>query len=156
MIIYWADSREPLTHEQRQNARGLVELVDITPGEVLLLLMTNGRKVVVRDEGDPRAPVAPVPDAGPALEKLELPTRLAARTDYLVERVGEGLLLMDEGTDTIHRLDPESARIWRLCAGIRSLEELMAQLEPGKRGVNPAECRRAVLRMLSKGILVKV
>jgi hypothetical protein len=60
MILFWADTRRPLTHEERQRVRGLVELVDLTPAEVLVLVPGTGRKIVVRAEGDPHAPPRPL------------------------------------------------------------------------------------------------
>jgi hypothetical protein len=61
MVIYWADTRIPLTYAERsQMDQTAIFVVAITPREVLLAL-PGGRKVVVRGVTDETAPKPPAP-----------------------------------------------------------------------------------------------
>lgn len=61
LIIYWADTRRPLTHREMNKIIGSTYIIDITPEEVLLLETETGRKVVIRGSHDPYAPPVPPP-----------------------------------------------------------------------------------------------
>jgi hypothetical protein len=61
LIVYWADTREPLTYAERQAIETSEVLVlGMTPLEVLVQL-AGGRRVVIRGLTDLAAPAAPAP-----------------------------------------------------------------------------------------------
>ena len=65
LIIYWAESREPLTYRERREVEGIAILEAITPAEILLVVPgTERRMVVVRQAGDRHAPKTPTPKKG--------------------------------------------------------------------------------------------
>lgn len=64
LIIYWADTRSPLTHLERRNLELSARVVSLTPREVLLDVRDRdggSRKVVICGLGAPGAPDAPSP-----------------------------------------------------------------------------------------------
>ena len=64
MIIYWADTEIPLTHQERKFLEFNGSIVSLTPLEVLLEVKTSkkeSRMVVVRGVTDPLAPKVPEP-----------------------------------------------------------------------------------------------
>lgn len=61
LILFWADTRELLTFEERNEVEGQdVRVTGCTPREVLLTL-ADGRRVVVRGVLDPDSPLPPRP-----------------------------------------------------------------------------------------------
>jgi len=67
LAIYWSDTNEPLTHEERKALeQELVQIVSCTTRE--LLIEFRGRKVVVRDLKDPLAPPMPPSQNGPLID----------------------------------------------------------------------------------------
>lgn len=56
LVIYWADTYELLSHQERLMVSGSGEVVDITPLEILILDRTTGRKVVIRGITDDHLP----------------------------------------------------------------------------------------------------
>jgi hypothetical protein len=64
LVIYWADTKSPLTHLERKNLELDARVVSLTPREVLLDFRDRqglSRKVVVCGLGAPGAPDAPFP-----------------------------------------------------------------------------------------------
>jgi excinuclease UvrABC helicase subunit UvrB len=59
LVIYWADNRALLTHEERKSLEQRAVAVSITPREILLEM--KGRKVVVVSIVEPTAPGVPSP-----------------------------------------------------------------------------------------------
>lgn len=63
LILYFADTQEPLTHAERKALEDGAVIVSVTTRELLLKL--GGRMVVVRQVGDPHAPAVPAPKVWP-------------------------------------------------------------------------------------------
>ena len=59
LVIYWADTRQCLTHSERRLMEGEAVLVCLTPQEVLIRSDRLKRAVVVRRAGDPHSPAVP-------------------------------------------------------------------------------------------------
>ena len=63
-------------------------------------------------------------------------TRPKARTDQLlVQRTGPETLIYDERTHRAHCLDARAARVWELCDGERTEEDIAAAYGEGATGV---------------------
>jgi hypothetical protein len=62
MVVFWADTRKPLTYAERKNLEFKAIVVSVTPQEILLELR-NGKtkKVAICGLTDPRAPALPCP-----------------------------------------------------------------------------------------------
>lgn len=60
VIIYWADTKLPLTHSERVQLYGATVL-HVDPRNGALLQMDDGRKVIVAPVGSPGAPNVPKP-----------------------------------------------------------------------------------------------
>ena len=56
LVVYWADTHALLSYWECREA---LEVVSITPSEVLLLHVESKRNVVVRGSLDPDAPALP-------------------------------------------------------------------------------------------------
>lgn len=57
LVIYWADTSALLTYEERKAVRSeLIQIVDITPLEVLFYDPVSKRKIVVRGITDKNLP----------------------------------------------------------------------------------------------------
>jgi hypothetical protein len=63
MVIFWADSRIPLTYAERKEVEDSGTLISVTPREILIQAK-HGRKVVVLGVTDPVAPPPPTPRMG--------------------------------------------------------------------------------------------
>jgi len=63
MVLYWYDTRIPLTYKERQSVLMTAELIEFGPCEILIFDSASGRKVCVRGVTDPTAPPAPAPKA---------------------------------------------------------------------------------------------
>ncbi len=72
-----------------------------------------------------------------------MPGRPKARTKGLiVEEAGSELLVYDRNNDHVHSLNGPAARIWRLCTGRRTVEQIASELDIP---LDPAE-RKLVVR----------
>lgn len=60
VIIYWADTKVPLTHSERVQLYG-AKVLSVSPVNGALLEMEDGRKVIVAPVGSPGAPSVPKP-----------------------------------------------------------------------------------------------
>jgi hypothetical protein len=49
------------------------------------------------------------------------------RTDIVLQDVGGEAILIDPRTDEAHVLNGSAARLWELCDGVRSMDELAAE-----------------------------
>jgi hypothetical protein len=63
MVIYWTDTKVPLSYAERMRIVQDAELISMTPSEILLQDTHTGRKVAVRGATDPHAPAIPAPKA---------------------------------------------------------------------------------------------
>ena len=65
LVLYWADTRKPLTYREMKSLEFEALTVSATPLELLLELklkdMKEPRKIVVVGVTDPRAPSLPAP-----------------------------------------------------------------------------------------------
>lgn len=81
--------------------------------------------------------------------------RPRARTDGLVtEEVVDGLVVYDEGTQTVRALAPQAASVWKHCDGAGTLEEIAPSLAIDEvRGADALK-RRDVAGLLGRPHLV--
>lgn len=63
IVIYWVDTKTPLTYLERKHVLDTAEVVSMTPQEVLLVDLRSNRKISVRGVTDLSAPVIPEPKA---------------------------------------------------------------------------------------------
>jgi hypothetical protein len=58
IVIYWAETKAPLTHMERVQAYG-ARVLSVGPFTGALLEMDDGRKIIVAAAGSPGAPAVP-------------------------------------------------------------------------------------------------
>ena len=62
MVVFWAESRKPLTHAERKALEFTAVVVSITPQEILLEVgKGKTKKVAICGITDPKAPALPKP-----------------------------------------------------------------------------------------------
>jgi hypothetical protein len=63
MVIYWADTRLPLTYQEKREVEETGTLTCLSPVETIIQAR-NGRRVVMVGTTDPHAPPLPTPRMG--------------------------------------------------------------------------------------------
>jgi hypothetical protein len=64
MVIFWAETKKPLTHLERKALEFKAVVVSVTPREILLEVQNgHARKVIICGITAPDAPVVPDPQS---------------------------------------------------------------------------------------------
>lgn len=74
-------------------------------------------------------------------------TRVRRREDILSTTSGGETLLVDQGSGSVHVINPTAARIWELCSGEPTVEAVIAGVAETY-GMSPGELQDDVLEML--------
>lgn len=62
MVIFWGDTRQPLTHKEMQDLEFNATVVSVTPRAIVLEYRKGvDRRVVIYGTTDPAAPAPPAP-----------------------------------------------------------------------------------------------
>jgi len=84
------------------------------------------------------------------MRRVRVLPKARASTDFLVEELGDEVLVYDQQSHRAHCLSPEAAALWRICDGVRSFEEATTTL----RGLPSGTTLEGLLSQLEQAGLV--